>query len=115
MKVSFRYVRLTENQKDEIVKEFQGTITNVESNLSKTNGYVVFLDLDEFPDPATIKKLNDRLNIDDKKCGVWVTLTTPFDHSGLCFPDYVIDLIRIVGEQIDISTMMIMDDEEKGR
>ena len=43
---SFRYIQLTEAQKEEIEKEFRQTSMNFESNLSKTNGYAVILDLD---------------------------------------------------------------------
>jgi hypothetical protein len=108
---SFRYVRLTENQKNEIEKEFKGTNANIETNLSKTNGYVVTLDLDKSIDPGTIKKLNDRLDIDETKFGVWISLTTYYDHSGLSFPKHVVDFIKTVGGQVDVSTIMISEDE----
>ena len=108
---SFRYILLTENQKNEIEKEFNGTTTDLKSNHSKTNGYVVIIDLDKSINPATIKKINERLDIDETKFGVWVSLTTNYDHSGLSFPDYVVDFIKIVGGQIDVSTIMISEDE----
>ena len=111
IKFSFRYIRLTENQKNEIEKEFGGATADIKSNLSKTNGYVVIIDLDKSINPATIKKINERLDIDEGKFGVWVSLTTYYDHSGLSFPDYVVDFIKIVGGQVDVSTIMISEDE----
>ena len=105
-----RYIRLTENQKNEIEKEFNGTTADIKSNLSKTNGYVVVVDLDKSINPATVKKINERLDIEESKFGVWVSLTTYYDHSGLSFPGYVVDFIRIVGGQVDVSTIMITED-----
>jgi hypothetical protein len=110
IKFSFRYIQLTENQKNEIEKEFDGLTTDIKSNLSKTNGYVVIIDLDKSITPGTIKKINERLDIDERKFGVWVSLTTYYDHSGLSFPDYVVDFIKIVGGQVDVSTIMISED-----
>lgn len=104
---SFRYVQLTENQKNEIEKEFSGANIQVETTLTKNNSYVVLLDLDKSIDSQAIKKLNDRLNIEETKFGVWVSLTTCYDMSGLSFPDYVVNFIRIVGGQVDVSTIMI--------
>lgn len=111
IKCSFRYILLTKNQKDQIEKEFKSTKTNIESNLSKENGYVVILDLDKSIDPERIKKLNRRLGIGEEKYGVWVSLTTYYDHSGFGFPDYVVEFIRIVGGQVDVSIIMISEDE----
>ena len=108
---SFRYIRLTEDQKSAIENEFKGTTINLKSNLSKTNGHVLILDLEESIEPKTIKELNERLEIDAAKFGVWVSLTTYYDHSGLSFPDYVVNFIRIVGGQIDVSTVMISEDQ----
>ena len=110
VKFSFRYIQLTENQRNEIENKFKGTKTNIEFNLSKTNGYVAMIDLDISVDPLTIKELNDRLNIDEKKFGIWVSLTTSYDHSGLSFPDYIISFIKTVGGQVDVSTIMITED-----
>ncbi len=108
---SFRYTRLTENEKNEIENELKNTIANIEVNFSSTNDYVVIFDLDKSVDPLRIKELNGRLKIDETKFGVWVSLTTCYDHSGLTFPDHVVSFIRSVGGQLDISIITITEDD----
>ena len=111
IKFFFRYVLLTENQKSEIENEFKGTNSEIESKLSKSNGYVLSLDINESVDSDRIKKINDRLKIPEANFGVWVSLISNYDHSGLSFPKHVVDLIRIVGGHVDVSTIMISEDE----
>jgi hypothetical protein len=108
---SFRYIQLTEVQKNEIEKELYEKNTVIESISSNTNENVVIIDLDKSINPETIRTINKRLDIDETKFGIWVSLTSCYDHSGIRFPDYVIEFIRIVGGQVDVSIITISEDE----
>lgn len=106
---SFRYIQLTENQKNIIENKFTGTNTILEFNYTK-EGYVIIIELDKSINPETIKNLNEQLGIDEVNFGVWITLITNYDHSGFSFPEYVIKFIKIVGGRVDFSTIMISED-----
>ena len=108
---SFRYILLSENQKNDIIAELRTTNVVIESYSSEVNNHIVKMDLNESIDPKIIEELNERLGIPKANYGVWVSLTTYYDHSGLSFPNHVVDFIRIVGGQVDVSTIMISKEE----
>lgn len=104
---SFRYVQLTEYQKNIIENKLVETNTNLEFNYIPEKGYIIILKLDNSINPETIKILNDQLEIDETNFGIWISMTTNYDYSGFSFPEYIIKFIRIVGGTIDFSTIMI--------
>lgn len=105
----FRYRQISFQQKTEIQKQFENLEVSIDVSEVENDDFVIILSDFGKVNPLDVNHLNERLGLARESFGLFVTVTSNYDHCGITFPMVVLDWISIVGGQVDVSVIAALE------
>ncbi|MFK5983596.1 MAG: hypothetical protein QM499_11825 [Flavobacteriaceae bacterium] len=99
------------NKKERILIEKELSDLVIKVNEIKTHIYVITFPLTKEINPERIKHLNNKMELNNSKYGIFVLFTTNYDHAGFRLPKEIKGFYQIVGGEFDCSMIIIEKDK----
>lgn len=116
--INFSFRFFDQNLKNKTIIENELIENHIKFELFYTeiHQYVIIINLNVHNKAqliGLIRQIIEKLNIDKESFGVYASIISYYDHSGISFPREICELIRDVGGNIDISIINIFKDENE--